>query len=138
MTPNLYACHTVLSSGGRVVDVAGRPTGFRQTEFNGGAGTGGVCLNGHFVWLAGYAQRSTNEWAGAGPGLSRLDARLQRAAGHARSNANYIRWMHISPQRVDVRRLRQCGIVEICPAGDKEADVHGRQWEQRLEVMRDR
>jgi beta-galactosidase len=28
-------------------------------------------------------------------------------------------------------------VVEICPAGDKEKDALGRQWDQRLEVMRD-
>jgi predicted nucleic acid-binding Zn ribbon protein len=27
--------------------------------------------------------------------------------------------------------------IEICPAGDKEGDAQGRQWEQRVEVMRD-
>jgi len=26
--------------------------------------------------------------------------------------------------------------VQICPAGDKERDATGRQWEQRVEVMR--
>src|SRR5262249_35714632 len=29
------------------------------------------------------------------------------------------------------------GIVEVCPAGDKERLVQGRQWDQRVEVMRD-
>ena len=53
------------------------------------------------------------------------------------THANYIRWMHISPQRVDVRACDKAGIVEVCPAGDKEKDVEGRQWEQRVEVMRD-
>ena len=32
--------------------------------------------------------------------------------------------------------MRPYGIVEICPAGDKERE-HGRQWDQRVEVMRD-
>jgi beta-galactosidase len=45
--------------------------------------------------------------------------------------------MHISPQAVDVRACDQAGIIEVCPAGDKEKDVTGRQWEQRKEVMRD-
>jgi beta-galactosidase len=27
--------------------------------------------------------------------------------------------------------------IEICPAGDKEGDAQGRQWDQRVEVMRD-
>jgi beta-galactosidase len=33
--------------------------------------------------------------------------------------------------------MARWGIVQVCPAGDKERDVEGRQWEQRLEVMRD-
>jgi beta-galactosidase len=53
------------------------------------------------------------------------------------THANYIRWMHISPQRVDVSAFDKYGIIEICPAGDKEGDAAGRQWDQRMEVMRD-
>jgi beta-galactosidase len=53
------------------------------------------------------------------------------------NHANYVRWMHVSPQRVDVDAADRWGIVEVCPAGDKETDSEGRQWEQRLEVMRD-
>jgi beta-galactosidase len=53
------------------------------------------------------------------------------------THANYIRWMHVSPQRVDVSACDKAGIVEVCPAGDKEKDAQGRQWEQRMEVMRD-
>ena len=52
-------------------------------------------------------------------------------------HANYVRWMHVSPQRVDVEACDRYGIVEACPAGDKERAATGRQWEQRLEVMRD-
>jgi len=33
--------------------------------------------------------------------------------------------------------MARYGIVQVCPAGDKERDVSGRQWDQRLEVMRD-
>ena len=39
-------------------------TGFRKAELKGGAGSGGVWLNGRFVWLTGYSQRSVNDWAG--------------------------------------------------------------------------
>ena len=53
------------------------------------------------------------------------------------SNGNYIRWMHISPQRVDVTSCDKYGIAESCPAGDGEHDVFDRQWDQRVEVMRD-
>ena len=53
------------------------------------------------------------------------------------SHANYMRWMHVSPQKADADALARFGIVQICPAGDKEGDSDGRQWDQRVEVMRD-
>jgi beta-galactosidase len=134
--PNLYDVYTILTVDGKVVDVAKTRTGFRNTGFKGGAGTGGVYLNGKFVWLTGYAQRSVNDWAGLGQAypdwMHDFTAQLIRD-----SHANFIRWMHIAPQPVDVRACDKFGIVEICPAGDKEKDATGRQWEQRVEVMRD-
>jgi beta-galactosidase len=134
--PYLYDVYTVLTVNDKVVDVNKVHTGFRQAEFKGGAGTGGVWLNGRFVWLTGYAQRSANDWPGLGGAypdwMHDFDAALMRA-----SNANYVRWMHVSPQRADVAACDSYGIVEVCPAGDKEGDARGRQWEQRTEVMRD-
>ena len=134
--PYLYDVYTTLAVDGKVVDVCQTRTGFRNVEFKGGAGTGGVWLNGRFVWLTGYAQRSVNDWAGLGQAypdwLHDYNARLIRD-----SHANYIRWMHTAPQAVDVRACDKTGIIEVCPAGDKEKDVQGRQWEQRMEVMRD-
>ena len=134
--PNLYDVYCLLTVNDKVVDVQKVTTGFRQVEFRGGTGTGGVFLNGRFLWLAGYAQRSSDDWAGLGQAypdwMHDYNAHLIRA-----THANYIRWMHISPQAVDVRACDKAGIVEVCPAGDKEKDVEGRQWEQRLEVMRD-
>jgi beta-galactosidase len=135
-TPNLYDVYSILTVNDKVVDVRKTRTGFRQAEFKGGTGTGGVYLNGKFVWLAGYAQRSSDDWAGLGQAypdwMHDFNANLVRS-----THANYIRWMHISPQRVDVTACDKAGIIEVCPAGDKEKDVQGRQWEQRMEVMRD-
>ena len=134
--PTLYDVYSILTINDRVVDVQKIHTGFRQAEFKGGAGTGGVYLNGRFVWLTGYSQRSSDEWAGLGEAYP--DWMHDYSAGLIReTHANYIRWMHISPQAVDVRACDRAGIVEVCPAGDKEKDVTGRQWEQRIEVMRD-
>jgi beta-galactosidase len=134
--PYLYDVYSILSVDGRVVDVCKTHTGFRQVEFKGGAGTGGVWLNGHFVYLSGYAERAVDEWAGLGQAypdwMHDFSAELLRS-----THANYMRWMHISPQAVDVRALDKAGIVEICPAGDSEHDAQGPQWEQRMEVMRD-
>lgn len=135
-TPNLYQVYSILTVNDQVVDVQKITTGFRKTEFKGGAGTGGVYLNDRFVWLTGYAQRSSDDWAGLGQAypdwMHDYNAQLIRS-----THANYVRWMHISPQAVDVRAFDEAGIVEVCPAGDKEKDAEGRQWEQRLEVMRD-
>lgn len=135
-TPNLYDVYCLLTVNDKVVDVQKIRTGFRKAEFKGGAGTGGVYLNDRFVWLRGYAQRSSDEWAGLGEAypdwMHDFNAELIRS-----THANYIRWMHISPQAVDVRACDKAGIVDVCPAGDKEHDAQGRQWEQRMEVMRD-
>ena len=145
-TPNLYAVYSILTVNDQVVDVQRITTGFRKAEFKGGAGTGGVYLNDKFVWLTGYAQRSSDDWAGLGEAypdwMHDFNAQLVRS-----THANYIRWMHISPQAVDVRAGDKAGIIQVCPAGDKEGDPvldkrlqpasAARQWEQRMEVMRD-
>jgi beta-galactosidase len=144
--PDLYDVYCILTVNDKVVDVQKIRTGFRKAEFKGGAGTGGVYLNDQFVWLTGYAERSADDWAGLGEAypdwMHDYNADLVRS-----THANYIRWMHISPQAVDVRACDQAGIIEICPAGDKEQDpvldrrlqpdVAARQWAQRAEVMRD-
>ena len=82
----------------------------------------------------GLRQRSSNEWAGLGQAypdwMHDLTAAMIRD-GHG----NYVRWMHVTPQKVDVESCDRFGIVQIAPAGDKERAVQGRQWEQRLEVM---
>ena len=134
--PNLYDVYSMLTVNDKVVDVQKIKTGFRKAEYKGGVGTGGVYLNDQFVWLTGYAQRSSDEWAGLGQAypdwMHDFNAALVRS-----THANYIRWMHVAPQAVDVRACDQAGIIEVCPAGDKEKDATGRQWEQRMEVMRD-
>jgi beta-galactosidase len=133
--PYLYHVYTMLTVNGKVVDVCDTKTGFRKTEFKGGAGTGGVWINGHFVWLTGYSQRSADDWAGLGGAypdwMHDYTMSLIRE-----SNANYVRWMHVSPEEADVDACDRYGIVEVCPAGDKERMVTGRQWDQRVEVMR--
>jgi beta-galactosidase len=144
--PYLYDVYCILTVDGKVVDVQKIKTGFRKTAFKGGVGTGGVYLNGKFVWLTGYAQRSADSWAGLGEAYPDWMHDYNAELIHS-THANYIRWMHISPQAVDVRACDKAGIIEVCPAGDKESDpvldkrvkpdIATRQWEQRMEVMRD-
>jgi beta-galactosidase len=134
-SPNLYDVYSILTVNDQIVDAQKVRTGFRKTEYKGGAGTGGVYLNDKFIWLTGYAQRSSDDWAGLGQAypnwMHDYNAGLIRS-----THANFIRWMHVAPQAADVRACDRAGIVQVCPAGDKEADVQGRQWEQRLEAMR--
>ena len=133
--PYLYDVYTVLTVDGKVVDVNRVETGFRKTAFKGGAGKGGVWLNDRFVYLKGFAQRSSDEWAGVGAGypdwMHEYTARLMRDC-----HGNHMRWMHVAPTRVDADAMCRQGIIQVCPAGDKEADKEGRQWDQRVEVMR--
>ena len=134
--PHLYTVEMVLSEGGAVQDAFPVITGFRKTEFRGGATSGGVYINDKYVFLTGYAIRSTNEWAvigGAVPDwMTDLDGQLIRD-----SKANLIRWMHVAATPANIRMTDRYGIVSMQPAGDKEADKTGRQWEQRVELMRD-
>jgi len=134
--PYLYDVYTILKMDGKVVDVNRLETGFRKVEFKGGAGTGGIYINDKFVYLKGFSQRSANEWAGVGAGypdwMHDYTAKLIREC-----HGNYMRWMHISPTKADADSFARFGIVQTCPAGDKERDVTGRQWDQRVEVMRD-
>ena len=135
VSPSLYNVVTTLNVSGKDVNGRSTITGFRKTEFKGGAGTGGVYVNGRFVYLLGFAQRSTNEWAGLGEAvpdwMHDYHANMIRGA-----NSNYIRWMNITPQRIDVASNDKHGVVSIAPAGDKETDPSGVQWTQRLNVMR--
>jgi beta-galactosidase len=134
--PYMYDVYTILKVDGKVVDVNRLETGFRKAEFKGGAGKGGIYINDKFVYLKGFSERSTDEWAAVGAGypdwMHDFTANLIREC-----NGNYMRWMHISPTKVDADSFARYGIIQACPAGDKERDVQGRQWDQRVEVMRD-
>ena len=128
----LYTVTTNLKVDGRLIDSVKARTGFRKTEF----GNGLFKLNDRTLQLKGYAQRSSNEWPALGnavpPWLSDFSNRLM-----VESNANLVRWMHITPWKQDVESCDRVGLLQAMPAGDAEKDVDGRRWEQRKEVMRD-
>ena len=128
----LYDVHTILRDGDSVVDEVTTRTGFRKTEFGGGV----VRLNDRVIQLKGYAQRTTNEWPALG---SAVPAWLSDFSNHlmVESNANLVRWMHVTPWKQDVESCDRVGLLQSMPAGDSERDVDGRRWQQRLEVMRD-
>ncbi len=130
--PNLYRAEVTLFADGKAVDSTVIETGFRKTEYDKDKG---LLINGVPVWLRGYAQRATNEWAAIGIApewLKDIDAMLIKE-----SNANHIRWMHVAASPADIRSFDRHGIVCTQPAGDKEKDSTGRQWDQRVELMRD-
>lgn len=86
--------------------------------------------------MKGYAQRTSNEWPAVG--LS-VPAWLSDYSNDlmVKSNANLVRWMHVTPWKQDVESCDRVGLIQAMPAGDSEKDREGRQWEQRVELMRD-
>ena len=54
-----------------------------------------------------------------------------------KSNANLVRWMHVTPWKQDIESCDRVGLIQAMPAGDAEKDASGRQWEHRTELMRD-
>lgn len=129
--PALYRVKVTLLVDGEAADEEIIETGFRQVGYDKDQG---VTVNGQPVWLRGYAQRATNEWAAAGvvpEWMHDLDALLIRESG-----ANHIRFMHVAGTPADVRAYDRHGVVCTQPAGDKERENFGRQWDQRVELMR--
>jgi beta-galactosidase len=128
----LYQVYTTLKVDNEIIDVVKTTTGFRKTAF----GKGMVMLNDRVIQLKGYAQRSTNEWPAIGssvpPWLSDFSNHLM-----VESNANIVRWMHVTPWKQDIESCDRIGLIQAMPAGDSEKDIDGRCWEQRLELMRD-
>ncbi|KAF9872338.1 putative cell-associated beta-galactosidase [Colletotrichum karsti] len=128
----LYTVDTSLVVDGKLVDTITTKTGFRKTEFADGM----VKLNDRTLQVKGYAQRTTNEWPAVGnavpPWLSDFSNNLILG-----SNGNLVRWMHTAPWRQDVLSCDRIGLLQSVPAGDSEKDAEGRQWEQRVELMRD-
>jgi beta-galactosidase len=128
----LYTIHTVIKTDNRPIDLVKTKTGFRKTEFSKGM----VMLNDRVIMMKGYAQRTSNEWPAVGisipPWLSDYSNQLM-----VESNANLVRWMHITPRKQDVESCDRVGLIQAMPAGDAERDVSGRRWEQRVELMRD-
>jgi beta-galactosidase len=128
----LYDVVTTLKVDGKPVDSVTTRTGFRKTEFANGV----VKLNDRVIQMHGYAQRTSNEWPALGMSVPAWLSDYSNGLA-VQSNGNLIRWMHITPWRQDVESLDRVGLMQAMPAGDSEADVTGRRWEQRIEVMRD-
>lgn len=129
--PALYRVTVTLIADGEETDETVIETGFRKVEYDQDRG---VLINGRPVWLRGYAQRATNEWAASGIVPQWLHD--QDAVWIRESSANHIRFMHVAGQMADIRAFDRHGVVCTQPAGDKERENFGRQWDQRVELMR--
>ncbi|MYN11005.1 glycoside hydrolase family 2 protein [Pseudoduganella aquatica] len=128
----LYDVVTTLKVDGKAVDSVTTRTGFRKTEFANGM----VKLNDRVIQMKGYAQRTSNEWPAVGMSVPAWLSDYSNGLA-VESNANLVRWMHITPWKQDVESLDRVGMMQAMPAGDSEADVTGRRWEQRIDAMRD-
>src|SRR6187399_1040701 len=128
----LYTIETSLKMNGRQVDAVKTKTGFRKTAFENGM----VYLNDRVIQIKGYAQRTSNEWPAIGLSVPAWMSDYSNSL-MLESNANLVRWMHITPWKQDVESCDRVGLMQAMPAGDSEKDVEGRRWEQRKEVMRD-
>src|SRR4029079_4211378 len=122
----------LLKINGRVVDAVTTRTGFRKTEFKNGM----IYLNDRVIMVHGYAQRTSNEWPAIGLSVPAWMSDYSNGL-MVESGGNLVRWMHITPWKQDVESCDRVGLMQAMPAGDAEADVTGRRWEQRVEVMRD-
>ncbi len=128
----LYTVTTRLKMANKVIDELATKTGFRKVAYQDGV----VYLNDRVLMMKGYAQRTSNEWPALGlsvpPWLSDYSNGLM-----VESNANLVRWMHITPWKQDIESCDRVGLIQAMPAGDAEHDVEGTRWTQRTQVMRD-
>lgn len=123
----LYKVKTIVGS-----DEVVTTTGFRKTEYKQGM----IYLNDRAIMVHGYAQRTTNEWPGVGQSVPAWLSDYSNDL-FVKSGGNVVRWMHTCPWKQDVESCDRVGLIQAMPAGDAEHDASGRQWIQRLEVMRD-
>jgi beta-galactosidase len=128
----LYNIKTVLKINNKPVDVVSTRTGFRKTEYKDGM----IYLNDRVIMVHGYAQRTSNEWPSVGLSVPAWLSDYSNGL-MVKSNGNLVRWMHITPWKQDIESCDRVGLMQAMPAGDAEADVNGKRWEQRKTVMRD-
>lgn len=128
----LYDVITRLKDNGDIIDEVKTTTGFRKIDF----GNGKIWLNDRVIQIKGYAQRTSNEWPAVGMSvpawMSDFSNKLM-----VESNANLVRWMHITPWKQDVESCDRVGLMQAMPAGDSEGDSRGDNWDQRARLMRD-
>jgi beta-galactosidase len=130
--PYLYDVYTIISSGNGQPDVRKTTTGFRKIEVRGAE----FFLNNRVLMTHGYTPRSQNEWAAVGAAYP--DWLHDFSNGYmVEGNARLVRWEHTMPSPQDVASCDRVGLPQIVPGADRENDSVGREWEMRVEIMRD-
>ncbi|MCG9970024.1 glycoside hydrolase family 2 protein [Christiangramia crocea] len=128
----LYDVITRIKENGNTLDEVVTTTGFRKTNFKDGK----IWLNDRVIQVKGYAQRTSNEWPAVGMSVPAWMSDFSNQL-MVESNANLVRWMHITPWKQDVESLDRVGLMQAMPAGDAEGDSKGDNWKQRVRLMRD-
>lgn len=136
--PYLYQVYTIIRNGSTVTDVYRTTIGIRKFTFS---RTFGLQVNGHPLYLNGYAPRTSMEWPAVGTPvnwLNEYDFKLMK-----QNNANFVRPMHVAPRKVQVEAADKFGVVMVVPAANNEGDTDestpegASEWQQRLDIMRD-
>ena len=130
--PYLYDVYTEIRSGEGKPDVRKITTGFRKIEVRGA----GFYINNRVLMTHGYTPRSQNEWPAVGNAYP--DWLHDFSNGYMiENNANLVRWEHTMPSPQDIASCDRVGLMQIMPGADRENDSVGREWEMRVEIMRD-
>ena len=131
--PYLYKVYTSLKVSGTTVDVDETPLGVRKVIFS---AADGLRINGHPIFLKGYAPRTSMEWPTAGippDWMNEYDFKLMHE-----NNGNFCRPMHLAPRKIQVEAGDKFGVIMVCPAACTEgAGSDGNEWNERLDIMRD-
>ena len=108
-----YDVSTTIKIDGKEVDTVKTKTGFRKTDFSNGL----FKLNDRTLHLKGYAQRTSNEWVALGASVPAWLSDYSNGL-MVESNANLVRWMHVTPWKQDVESCDRVGLIQAMPAGD--------------------
>jgi beta-galactosidase len=131
--PYLYKVYTTLTVNDKPVDLLATPIGVRQFTFS---AEHGLEINGHPIYLNGFAPRTSMEWPCVGTPvdwMNEYDFKLIKE-----DNGNFVRPMHIAPKRVQVEAADKFGVVMVVPAANNEGDSKEPDiWKERLDIMRD-
>jgi hypothetical protein len=129
--PYLYDAYIIVRPENGEPDVSKITTGFRKMEVRDAS----LYLNNRLLMTHGYTPRSQNEWPAVGSAypdwLHDFSNTMMREG-----LASIVRWEHIMPSPQDIRSCDRAGLLQIVPGADRENDSQGREWEMRVEIMR--